>query len=185
MKYLIESNLVDNLTIRRNALGILNDDKIAFFICNPRLLKDLKDKEKWFFAPIPSNSQSISASNSFIISINSNSKKISLCKKIIKFMISKKFQRLLGAEQGIAPVCNESLIQNYNTPNLKAIIDIAYNAKKIPNNIESWNVRDEIDKNIEQFLRGILDIKGMEFNINNKIYEERKEYNAINLLGMS
>jgi ABC-type glycerol-3-phosphate transport system substrate-binding protein len=185
MKDLVGNKLADNLTVRRNALELLNDDKVAFFICNPRMVRDLKDSEKWCFAPVPMGTTRTSAANSFLMAVNSKSENIALCKEILSFMLSEKFQLWLGSERAIAPIHRQALNETYNTPNLKALCTVAETGKMLPNHIEYWNINDELGRAIHQIINGMAELPKIEQEINNRLYFERQEWNSIRLLGIA
>ncbi|MEA2013138.1 MAG: extracellular solute-binding protein [Verrucomicrobiota bacterium] len=184
MKNLVKNDLADNLTVRRNALELINNDHVTFFICNPRLMGELKDLSSWTIAPVPMGSHRISAANSFLMAINSKSKNISLCKEILSFMLSEKFQLWLGSEYAIGPVHKQALKETYNTPNLKALCAASEVAKMLPNRVEYWNINDELGRAIYQIINGMVELPKIEQEIKNKLYLERKEWNSIRLLGI-
>ena len=185
MKNITKNGLSDNLTIRRNALDLLNEDKVAFFIFSSRMIKDLKDFSKWDLVPVPMASVQSSAANSFLMAINAKSENIKICKEILSYLLSKKFQLWLAEEQAICPIHKEALNKTFNTSKVKALYSAAGNAKMFPNNVECWEIKSEIGKAIYQFINGDIELAEMEKEINNKFYFERQEWNSLKMLGIA
>lgn len=185
MKYIVQNKLAENLTIRRDALNLINEHRVGFFICNPRLICELKDSSQWRIAPIPSGTRKTSAANAFLMAVNSKSKNISLCKEILKYLLSKKFQLWLGSEHAIAPLHREALKETYKQDNLKALYAAAESAQLLPNRMEHWNIKEEIGRGIHQVIGGVKELSELEVEINNKLYHDSQEWNSIRLLGIA
>lgn len=185
MKRLTQNGISEDLTIRRDALSLLSENKVGFVICNPRLLVELTNSDKWFFTPIPMKEKSISAANAFVLSINADSDKKNICKEILHFMMSGKFQNWLGAEQAIAPVRRSALKKSYDSPERQALISAAETARMLPNQTPYLDVHDELGKVIHRLLSGVENLEEMEKEINEKLYLAHQESGSMRLLGIA
>lgn len=185
MRRLTQNGISENLTIRRDALSLLSENKVGFVICNPRLLMELTNNDKWFFTQIPMSEKSVSAANAFVLSINADSDKKALCKEILHFMMSDKFQNWLGTEQAIAPVRRSALRKSYDSPYRQALISASETSRMLPNQIPYWEVHDEMGKAIHRLLSGAENIDEMETEINEKLYLAHQESGSMRLLGIA
>ncbi|GEM_PF-4943232 len=185
MRQLKRYDLSENLTIRKDTMDLLNNDKVAFLICNPRLLAELADSSKWCFAQIPQGLCASSAGNSFVASINIESQNIKEAKDILSFFLSKKFQLWLGKERGIAPVHKEALLRSYGNSKYQAICEASKTAKMVPNNIEYWCVHQELAKAINNLVHSDVDPKEIELEINNMLYAQCQKWRSAQMFGIS
>jgi ABC-type glycerol-3-phosphate transport system substrate-binding protein/DNA-binding transcriptional regulator YhcF (GntR family) len=182
MKKLKEKNLLDNLTIRRNALEIIENDMLPFFICGPRVLKNMKDSSKWFLAPIPIANTNASAANSFILAINAKSKNISLCKEILAYILSKQFQVWLGSYRAITPVHRQALNETFGREkNLKALCVATESAKMLPNQVESWDIRDKLGEALYRIINTDEPLAQIQRDIHHTLYSEGQKWNSLSM----
>lgn len=186
MRKLVDKNLSDDLTVRRNALEMLKNDRVAFFICNPRLIKDLGHDSKWHFTTVPFASVQTSAATSFFISVNKLSGNRALSKEIVQFMLSEEFQTWLGADRAIAPVHRKAFNHSIATfPGIKALCPANERARMLPNMFEYWETRKEIGAAIHRLLHTDIEPRLLEHELNRRLYSERQRWNSAELVEFS
>jgi DNA-binding transcriptional regulator YhcF (GntR family) len=186
MRKLVKEDLSDDLTVRRNALEMLKNDRIAFFICIPRFIKDLGHDSKWHFAPVPFASVQTSAANSFFISVSKTSANVELSKEIASFMLSEKFQFWMGSGMGVTPVNRMALSRNIaGHPGLGHLYEANEKSRMLPNMFEYWEMRNEMGAAIHKLLHTDIEPHLIEQELNMKLYAERRKWNSAELVDFS